>query len=94
LYFPWVLRGVYCTGSNTALRGEPEINAPLMTNGLENQATRRLACANCGTEFGCSLSGPCWCSDEAFRLPMPLNGSDCLCPDCLRKAAVRLKAST
>jgi len=65
-----------------------------MTNRLENQATRRLVCAGCGAEFGCSLSGPCWCGDEAFRLPMLLDGSDCLCPDCLRKAAARLKAST
>jgi hypothetical protein len=22
-----------------------------------------------------------------FRMPMPLDGGDCLCPDCLRKAA-------
>jgi hypothetical protein len=61
--------------------------APLMTNRLENQPSRRLACAACGTEFSCSLSGPCWCSDEAFRLPMPTDDSDCLCPDCLRKLA-------
>jgi hypothetical protein len=61
--------------------------ASLMTNLLENQPTRRLACAGCGTEFNCSLSGPCWCSDEAFRLPMPTDGDDCLCPDCLRKLA-------
>jgi hypothetical protein len=61
--------------------------APLMTNRLENQPSRRLACPRCGTEFSCSLSGLCWCSDEAFRLPMPTDGSDCLCPDCLRKLA-------
>jgi hypothetical protein len=24
---------------------------------------------------------------EDFRMPMPLDGGDCLCPDCLRKAA-------
>jgi hypothetical protein len=70
--------------------------ASLMTNRLENQQSRRLACANCGTEFGCNLYGPCWCSDEAFRMPMPVDNSDCLCPDCLRKAAARgrLPAST
>jgi hypothetical protein len=61
--------------------------ASLMTNRLENQPSRRLACAACGAEFNCSLSGPCWCSDETFRLPMPTNGSDCLCPGCLRKLA-------
>jgi len=27
--------------------------------------------------------------DEAYRLPMPSDGGDCLCPDCLRKAAAR-----
>jgi hypothetical protein len=61
--------------------------ASLMTNGLENAPTRRLACAACGTEFNCSLSGPCWCSEEAFRLPMPTDGVDCLCPNCLRTLA-------
>jgi hypothetical protein len=77
-----------------ALQREPRINprqdaASLMTNGLENQPTRRLACAACGTEFRCNLSGSCWCRDEAFRLPMPVDGGDCLCPDCLRKLAER-----
>jgi HAD superfamily hydrolase (TIGR01509 family) len=60
-----------------------------MTNQVENQPSRRLACAGCGTEFSCSLSGLCWCSEEAFRLPMPVDGGDCLCPDCLRKTAAR-----
>jgi hypothetical protein len=58
-----------------------------MTHAPEHQPTRRLACVRCGTEFGCSLSGACWCSDEAFRLPMPADDSDCLCPQCLRKLA-------
>ncbi|MFH1345779.1 MAG: cysteine-rich CWC family protein [Pseudomonadota bacterium] len=49
--------------------------------------SRRLACAGCGAEFSCSLSGPCWCSEETVRLPMPSDGGDCLCRDCLRKAA-------
>jgi len=61
--------------------------ASIMTNRLEMTASRRLACAGCGTEFGCNPSGPCWCSDESFRLPMPVDGGDCLCPDCLRKMA-------
>jgi hypothetical protein len=61
--------------------------APFMTNRSENQPERRLACASCGTEFGCNLSGQCWCMDEAYRLPMPSDGGDCLCPDCLHKAA-------
>jgi hypothetical protein len=58
-----------------------------MTNRLENAVSRRLACSGCGTEFTCSLAGPCWCAEETARLPMPLDGGDCLCGDCLRKAA-------
>lgn len=64
-----------------------------MTNALQNSipTLRRLACAGCGTEFSCSLSGPCWCSEETARLPMPSSeGSDCLCRECLRKMAERI----
>jgi hypothetical protein len=56
-----------------------------MTNQLENPPSRRLACSGCGAEFICGLGGPCWCAEEAARLPMPLDGGDCLCRDCLRK---------
>jgi hypothetical protein len=63
-----------------------------MTNLLENLPSRRLACAGGGAEFGCNLPGPCWCMDEEFRVPMPSDGGDCLCPDCLRKAAARAVA--
>src|SRR6478752_1692789 len=54
----------------------PELNpghkaARFMTNRKENPPSRRLACAGCGTEFTCSLSGPCWCAEEDYRLPMP-----------------------
>ncbi|MDP1584384.1 MAG: hypothetical protein Q8M18_13265 [Bradyrhizobium sp.] len=67
-----------------------------MTNRPEPPAptSRRLACAGCGTEFSCSLSGPCWCSEEAARLPMPSDGGDCLCRDCLRKAAAQVESTT
>ncbi|WP_092189871.1 cysteine-rich CWC family protein [Bradyrhizobium sp. cf659] len=51
------------------------------------QEPRRLACSRCGTEFGCDLSGTCWCAEETARLPMPVKGEDCLCRECLRKAA-------
>jgi len=63
-----------------------------MTNWLENSApsSRRLACAGCGTEFSCSLSGPCWCEQETVRLPMPVDGGDCLCRDCLQKLAEQI----
>jgi hypothetical protein len=58
-----------------------------MTNRLENQVPRRLACSACGLEFSCSLSGACWCAEETARLAMPVAGEDCLCRDCLRKLA-------
>ena len=55
---------------------------------------RTLACARCGAEFGCTLGGPCWCSDEDFQLPMDAAGEgvDCLCPTCLRALALELKS--
>jgi hypothetical protein len=60
-----------------------------MTNPQEFplQEPRRLACSRCGTEFGCDLSGTCWCAEETARLPMPVKGEDCLCRACLREAA-------
>ena len=52
---------------------------------------RDVTCARCGTAFGCSLSGDCWCAEETAKLPVPargeVEGEDCLCRDCLRKAA-------
>ncbi|WP_299808610.1 hypothetical protein [Tardiphaga sp.] len=51
------------------------------------RSNRRLACAECGTEFGCDLSGQCWCAAETAKLPMPTAGGDCLCRECLRKKA-------
>jgi hypothetical protein len=62
-------------------------SAPFMTNRSEIRSPRRLACSACGTEFSCNLAGGCWCADEAFRLPLPSDASDCLCRDCLRKLA-------
>lgn len=59
-----------------------------MTNPLAAPALpRRLACSGCGTEFSCDLSVTCWCAAETARLPMPTGNADCLCPDCLCKAA-------
>ena len=37
--------------------------------------------------FRCDLSGNCWCAEETAKLPMPAAGDDCLCRECLRKAA-------
>jgi Cysteine-rich CWC len=67
--------------------------ARLMKNRTETPAPRRLACSACGTEFSCGLSGDCWCADESFRLPLPADASDCLCPDCLRKLVVKQTSS-
>ena len=58
-----------------------------MTNPLETPRPRRLACSRCGAEFTCNLAGPCWCVEEPARLPMPADGGDCLCRDCLRLLA-------
>jgi len=51
---------------------------------------RRLACSRCGAEFGCDLSDNCWCAEETAKMPMPVAGEDCLCRDCLRKAAAEV----
>jgi len=63
-------------------------------------ATRQLRCERCGTVFGCrnlGETGSCWCSMEAYRLPLPLPDDvgpfeECLCPSCLREIAAGLKA--
>jgi hypothetical protein len=59
-----------------------------------NNGPRQLACARCGAEFACNVGGPCWCSEESVRLPLPQAGmpsptgfDDCLCRDCLRAVA-------
>ncbi len=62
-------------------------------------ATRQLQCERCGTTFGCrndGEEGSCWCSREAFRLPVPLPDAvgpyaDCLCPACIRAVADELQ---
>jgi hypothetical protein len=63
-----------------------------MNNRLEIPSPRRLACSGCGVEFDCNLAGGCWCTEEAFRLPMPTVATDCLCPNCLRKMAAGQQA--
>ncbi|WGD53949.1 hypothetical protein QA641_08620 [Bradyrhizobium sp. CB1650] len=60
---------------------------------LQAPPMRRLACSRCGTEFGCDLSGSCWCAEEVARLPMPLEGEDCLCRECLRKLAAEAESA-
>ena len=60
--------------------------------GLFSERLRTSTCEACNSEFECgaSLSG-CWCSevrltDEA-RARLKSSYRDCLCPDCLAKAA-------
>ncbi|MHB0928326.1 MAG: cysteine-rich CWC family protein [Candidatus Nanopelagicales bacterium] len=62
-------------------------------------ATRQMTCERCGSAFGCrdkGEAGSCWCSREAFKLPIPLpegagEYTDCLCPSCLREVAAQLR---
>jgi hypothetical protein len=59
-----------------------------------NKPPRKLSCARCGTAFECGLNGDCWCAAEPYKLPMKdAAAEDCLCPDCLRKAAAVLGAT-
>jgi hypothetical protein len=64
--------------------------------GILDKRERRLTCERCGQEFGCARDniGECWCNAEPYRLPLPAPAEsgaagDCLCPACLREAAVR-----
>ena len=49
---------------------------------------RRVTCERCGTAFDCGLGATCWCVAETSRLPLPKSG-DCLCRECLQKAAAQ-----
>ena len=50
-------------------------------------------CLRCGAAFGCGR-GPgeerCWCAEKPRIIPVPVPGSDCLCPGCLEKEIERL----
>jgi hypothetical protein len=52
-------------------------------------AERRIVCGRCQTAFECRPAGGCWCAAESFRLPLPVDDTECLCPACLRAAAGR-----
>ncbi|HEY8275165.1 MAG TPA: cysteine-rich CWC family protein [Pseudolabrys sp.] len=61
---------------------------------MTTPAPRRIACARCGASFDCGLSADCWCAAEPYRLPMTKAAiEDCLCSECLRKAADALAES-
>ena len=59
---------------------------------ISSTSGRTLTCERCGTAFGCTLDATnCWCAEESYRMPMPVEGADCLCPDCLRAAATQMQ---
>ena len=75
-----------------------------MSTEIFQNAERRLTCARCGREFGCSRDNieACWCNAEPYRLPMPTDpaasglaatSGGCLCPSCLREAAAKLRTA-
>jgi len=48
---------------------------------------REKRCERCGAAFGCGSGaedGGCWCNELPQVLPLSLDGSDCLCPGCLK----------
>lgn len=51
---------------------------------------RSLNCSRCGTAFDCTGDMTCWCGAEPYRLRMTDIDAqrDCLCPACLRLAAI------
>jgi hypothetical protein len=71
-----------------------ESSRDIMTNRKGYSSSRRLACSGCGTEFSCNPEGGCWCAEETIRLPIPVAGEDCLCRECLPKAAEQAPRAT
>jgi hypothetical protein len=65
-----------------------------MTAPLPDTSPRNLVCARCGGAFECAVGGQCWCAAEPYRLPLTDAGAaeDCLCPACLRRAAVKAES--
>jgi hypothetical protein len=84
-----------CNQSTLDEKPGQNLTAPMTdSRAMTGPTSRRLVCAECGTEFGCDLSGNCWCMTEPVTLPMPTSGSDCLCRACLQKAAAGLEAGS
>jgi len=53
---------------------------------------REGLCPGCGTKVGCGAAPGkthCWCADFPRILPVPDPGTDCLCPECLRREILR-----
>ncbi|MDO8876883.1 MAG: hypothetical protein Q8M24_01870 [Pseudolabrys sp.] len=51
---------------------------------------RSLNCCRCGTAFACTGDITCWCGAVPYRLRVTDIDAqrDCLCPACLRRAAI------
>ena len=59
-------------------------SARLAQSGVLSGGTKR--CWKCGSAFTCAANAPgCWC--EEYPPLKPMEGKDCLCPDCLAAAA-------
>ena len=71
--------------------------APIKSMGhpkVMHQPYADSACARFSVSFDCGLSAECWCAAEPYRLPMTKAWiEDCLCPECLHKAADALAQS-
>ena len=53
---------------------------------------RQKVCPRCGARFECRLSAGCWCADFPKLRDVDAE-SDCLCPECLKKATNKEKES-
>jgi len=78
------------SGSKNTARLHLPHEKSFMTDCTNDSGARRRRCSGCETEFDCNPFGTCWCQDETLRLPMPAADEDCLCRDCLCKAAQAL----
>lgn len=48
-------------------------------------------CVRCGARFGCGRTEKkktCWCAELPLVMPVPKEGNECLCPDCLKAEIV------
>jgi hypothetical protein len=73
---------------------------PRATTAVGDHGGVEIACARCGTAFGCGIDGPasepCWCAAIPLAAPtrdrLAVAYAGCLCPACLASAAVTTDA--
>jgi len=49
---------------------------------------REKICPGCGTQVSCGAAPGrehCWCAESPRIMPVPEVGSECYCPECLRR---------